>query len=220
MKEQYYFVGSIMRNCLNSSLKIILVSMIVSCIILNISVSAYAGDKTYYVTSSQWLNIRAGAGTQYKIIGKYQRNQKITSEEVKNGWHKTSKGWISGKYLSTQKASAGDTCLKTVSGIRVTAYCAGRCCNGSWSNGGSTTTASGMRLYNSYAYANRYCAATPSVGKLGQKVKINIDGKTYTLKIVDRLGSSSGRKIDLFVPSHSQCNRFGVRSGVTGKVYK
>lgn len=189
---------------------------------------------TYYVTASS-LNVRSGAGTGYRKVSSYKYGTKVESTQKKNGWYKTSKGWVSGDYLSTKNpkassaskkpststgASSTGSYVKSVSGVRVTAYCAGRCCNGSWSSGSSTATASGIRLYNSSSYANKYCAATSSVGRLGQKIKMTIAGKTYTLKIVDRLGSSSGKKVDFFVPSHAQCRKFGVRSSVSGKIYK
>ena len=60
---------------------------------------------------------------------------------------------------------------------------------------------------------NKYCAATPSVGNLGDTVTFKAKGKTYTVKIVDRLGSSYGNKIDLFIPNHSNCYKFGVQYG-------
>lgn len=180
-----------------------------------------ATSKTYYVTASPYLNIRSGAGTSYRKVGEYKEGAKVTTTTVKNDWAKTSKGWISMDYLSSKKPlDDSDDLVKTVAGVRVTAYCAGRCCNGSWSSGDSTTTASGVRLRNSESYADQYCAATPAVGKLGQYVKMTIKGKSYDLKIVDRLGSSSGKKVDLFVPSHSETKKFGVSTGVTGKIYE
>lgn len=103
---------------------------------------------------------------------------------------------------------------KKKTGVRVTYYCACPSCNGSWSswrNGAwSTATASGKRLYNKKTYKYKYCAATPAVGKLGQTVSIYLDGKWRKLKIVDRLGSSSGKKIDVFWPGHKGCYAKGV----------
>jgi 3D (Asp-Asp-Asp) domain-containing protein len=103
---------------------------------------------------------------------------------------------------------------KKKTGVRVTYYCACPSCNGywsSWRNGAwSTVTASGKRLYNKKSYKYKYCAATPAVGKLGQTVSIYLDGKWRKLKIVDRLGSNSGKKIDVFLPSHRGCYSHGV----------
>ena len=97
---------------------------------------------------------------------------------------------------------------------RITYYCACPSCNGfwsSWRNGAwSTTTSSGTRLYNKSSYKYKYCAATPAVGKLGQTISVYLDGKWRKLKIVDRLGSSSGKKIDVFWPGHKGCYAKGV----------
>lgn len=103
---------------------------------------------------------------------------------------------------------------KKKTGVRVTYYCACYKCNGCWSswrNGAwSTQTAIGKRLYNKKSYKYKYCATTPAVGKLGQTVSIYLDGKWRKLKIVDRLGSSSGKKIDVFWPGHKGCDQHGV----------
>ena len=198
-----------------------------------ITVSAATNkSETYYVTAKSGLNIRAGAGTKYKIKGAYKYNTKVTVTQTKNGWCKTSKGWVSKSYLTKKKSTTtssnktttstvkGKTYKKTVKNVKVTAYCACRSCNGYWSTGYSSSTSSGVTLKNNSSYANKYCAATPAVGNLGDTVTFKAKGKTYTVKIVDRLGSSSGYKIDLFVPSHSDCYKFGVQYGTTVKVYK
>src|SRR5574344_90417 len=89
--------------------------------------------------------------------------------------------------------------------VTITAYCACEKCNGDYSSGHHTKTASGITLKNEQEFAEKYCAATADVGDLGDYVKI--DGVLYT--IVDRMGAKSGHKIDIFVPSHKQCNKFG-----------
>lgn len=103
---------------------------------------------------------------------------------------------------------------KKKTGVRVTYYCACSKCNGCWSSwrsgAWSTATASGKRLYNKSSYKYKYCAATPAVGKLGQTVSVYLDGKWRKLKIVDRMGSSSGKKIDVFWPGHKGCYQHGV----------
>lgn len=103
---------------------------------------------------------------------------------------------------------------KKKTGVRVTCYCACQQCNGCWSSwrsgAWSTATASGKRLYNKKSYKYKYCAATPAVGKLGQTVSIYFDGKWRKLKIVDRLGNNSGKKIDVFWPGHKGCYSHGV----------
>lgn len=99
--------------------------------------------------------------------------------------------------------------------VKVTYYCACPSCNGSWSqwrNGTwSTNTTSGKRLYNLPNYKYKYCAATPAVGRIGQTITTKLNGKTYKLKIVDRMGGSSGYRIDVFHPSHAGCYKLGVK---------
>lgn len=85
--------------------------------------------------------------------------------------------------------------------VEMTAYCACKRCNGKYSDGKATQTASGMYLYNNPEYADKYCAATKAVGKLG--TKIEIDGTVYT--IVDRMGRKDGLAVDIFVPDHGAC---------------
>lgn len=104
---------------------------------------------------------------------------------------------------------------ETTKAVKLTYYCACPSCNGSWAlwrNGTwSTTTTSGKRLYNLKHYKYKYCAATPSVGRIGQTIKVKLNGKTYKLKIVDRMGSSYGNRIDIFYPSHAGCYKLGVK---------
>lgn len=88
----------------------------------------------------------------------------------------------------------------------ITHYCACSVCNGSFSyqqDGiNHTHTASGIDLYD--GMPGNYCAAT--FGKLGDVIEIN--GVEYT--IVDRMGSSAGKRVDIFVAAgHSECNRRG-----------
>ena len=49
------------------------------------------------VTASS-LNIRKSASTTSSKVGSYKKNTSITIKSVKNGWGKTSKGWICLKY--------------------------------------------------------------------------------------------------------------------------
>lgn len=85
----------------------------------------------------------------------------------------------------------------------VTAYCACKGCNGKHSiDGHSTKTATPLILKNEPEYADKYCAATKAVGKLGDIVII--DGISY--EIVDRMGRKYGKAIDIFVPNHQQGN--------------
>ena len=94
--------------------------------------------------------------------------------------------------VSSDSSSKGKTKI-----FKITAYCAcARCCGKS--NG---ITASGKR-----AKAGRTIAA-PRGFRFGQKLSIN--GKTYVVE--DRGGAIKGNRIDLFVNSHSEALRWGVK---------
>lgn len=46
------------------------------------------------------LNIREGAGIQYKILGTYKKGDIVEILEEHQGWYKTPKGWISATYVT------------------------------------------------------------------------------------------------------------------------
>ena len=53
------------------------------------------------ITASE-LNIRKGAGKDYDTVGKYKEGDKVEILEVKDGWGRTDKGWISMEYVKTK----------------------------------------------------------------------------------------------------------------------
>ncbi len=80
---------------------------------------------------------------------------------------------------------------------KITAYCAcAKCCGKS----------NGITACGTKAKAGRTIAA-PRGFKFGQKLSIN--GKTYVVE--DRGGAIKGNRIDLFVNSHSEALRWGVK---------
>lgn len=56
-----------------------------------------------YKVTADLLNIRAGAGTKYAIVGGYKKNTKVDITEIKDGFGKTNKGWISLNYCEKVK---------------------------------------------------------------------------------------------------------------------
>ncbi len=70
-----------------------------------------AGSGTTGTITASELNIREGAGSSYDVVGKYKKGDKVTILETKNGWGRTSKGWISMNYVETSGStgSAGST---------------------------------------------------------------------------------------------------------------
>ena len=103
---------------------------------------------------------------------------------------------VRGESLPDTKVSSNSTEGKTKI-YKITAYCScAKCCGKT--NG---ITASGRK-----AKAGRTIAA-PRGFRFGQKLSIN--GKTYVVE--DRGGAIKGNRIDLYVNSHSEALRWGVR---------
>lgn len=56
--------------------------------------------KTMYVKVKSTLNVRAGAGTNYKVVGSLSNGAKVTVYAEANGWSKIGEGqWVSSQYL-------------------------------------------------------------------------------------------------------------------------
>ena len=70
------------------------------------------------VTATE-LNIRKGAGASYDPVGKYIKGDKVEILEVKDGWGRTNKGWISMKYV--QQAGTSTENDKTAEDDKTTA---------------------------------------------------------------------------------------------------
>lgn len=203
------------------SVAILFVTSILS---TSISVSAATSSKfaakSIVVTTKQ-APLKKSYNVKSKTLVTIKKGTKLTVV-IKSGktWTKvkTSKGKIG--YLKTATLKKYVAPYKGVKKYaRITYYCACPSCNGCWSywrNGTyATTTSSGKQLYNSSDYKWKYCAATPFVGNLGQTITVYFDGAWRKLKIVDRMGSSYGNRIDIFWPSHSGCYARGVHSNKT-----
>ncbi|MCI8411383.1 MAG: hypothetical protein HFJ40_02880 [Clostridia bacterium] len=103
------------------------------------------------------------------------------------------------KVQTSRSAALPRTSSNTAGGetYKITAYCScSKCC-------GKTTgrTASGTK-----ATAGRTVAAS---GKFAFGTKLNIGGHIYTVE--DRGGAINGNRIDIYVNSHSEALRWGVR---------
>lgn len=57
-----------------------------------------SSNKYKIATGSKNLNIRSGNSTKYRVVGSYKKGTTVTVTSIKNGWGKTSKGWICLKY--------------------------------------------------------------------------------------------------------------------------
>ncbi|WP_035322183.1 C39 family peptidase [Peribacillus kribbensis] len=79
--------------------------------------AAPAASTSYYIVTADVLNIRSGAGTNYKLIGKFTEGSKVTvTQKLSNGWSKVSFsgkiGYVSSQYLKPY--SSGSTASKRI----------------------------------------------------------------------------------------------------------
>lgn len=146
--------------------------------------------------------IQAGKNGQKKITYKvtYKNEveiarQEISSEVIKEPVNKIVQ--VQTKAITSRTASRVSGTSGKSGVYKITAYCAcAKCC-------GKQTgiTASGAR-----ATANHTIAA-PSTFSFGSKVVIN--GVTYTVE--DRGGAIQGNRIDIYMNTHSEALKWGVR---------
>lgn len=62
--------------------------------------AAVKSEKKVKVTAKSGLNCRKGPGSDHKKICAYTYGKVLTISEEKNGWGKTSKGWVNLKYTT------------------------------------------------------------------------------------------------------------------------
>ncbi len=180
----------------------------------------------YTMYTNDTLNLRSGAGTEYKKITEIPLAAQITvTGEATNGWYPIKygdkSGYVYGKYIQKDKpqikkaattktsntaAQTGKTTAETAAkpkteylgSFKITAYCACEKCCGA---GASGYTASGT-----VATQGRTIAAS-SKYPFGTKLMIN--GTVYTVE--DRGGSVNGNVIDMFFANHQDACNWGVQ---------
>lgn len=74
------------------------------------------------------LYVRSGAGTNYEVVSSYEEGDVVTILETKDGWGRTSEGWVSLKYIdfddsdsSSSSTSVGTGTIIADGGLRVRA---------------------------------------------------------------------------------------------------
>lgn len=76
---------------------------------------ANAATVTYQTTAK--VNVRAGAGTSYKVLGKLKKGQSITVKKTVGAWHKISyngkAGYVSASYVKFMKPAEKPTHMTT-----------------------------------------------------------------------------------------------------------
>lgn len=133
-----------------------------------------------YTSTASALNVRSGAGTNYRVVRTYAKGTRFDLYEVKNGWGRTPSGWISLQYTTygggkavapASNSGAGTYRFKTTVNIRTgagTGYrVVGQYKAGSTVRISRVITAGGYRwgVYTAYSGHTRYV----SLGVVGGK---------------------------------------------------
>ncbi|MDD5863868.1 MAG: SH3 domain-containing protein [Firmicutes bacterium] len=92
-------------------------------------------QNTKGVVTANGLNIRDDASAAGKIVGSYSKGDVVTILETKNGWGRTSKGWIKMEYVNTT-GTTGNTNTNTSTNTGSTTNTSG--------NGSTTVVAKGI----------------------------------------------------------------------------
>lgn len=148
-------------------------------------------------TATATVNVRSGASTKYKSIGKITKGTKVKILSTKNGWHKVKysnkTGWSSGKYIK-KSSSKTTTTSNTKKTLTVKSY--------AYTGGGYTATGTKAKYGT--------LAVDPKVIPYGTKVYIKELDKVFTAE--DCGGGIKGNKVDIYMNTKSACNNWGVRT--------
>lgn len=172
-----------------------------------LTASVTAGALAANVTATTSVNVRAGAGNNYKVVTVLKKGQVVAKTGSSGNWIKVSAngktGYVYGKYLTsggTTTTSASKKPSTTTSSTGSKVYM------GNYKltfYAGDTTTASGRT-----PRVNHTIAADTSILPMYSKVYIEGWG-TYTVE--DRGGAIKGKRIDIFVASNKIANQYGVK---------
>ena len=117
-------------------------------------------------TATSTVNVRTGASTKYRTIGKLKKGTKVKILSSKNGWHKVKysnkTGWSSGKYIKKSTSSSSNRNVKKR--LKVKAY--------AYTGGGYTATGTKAKYGT--------LAVDPKVIPYGTKVYIKELDKVFT----------------------------------------
>lgn len=179
-----------------------------------LTASLTAGALAANVTATASVNVRAGAGNNYKVVTVLKQGQTVSTSGSSGNWTKVTAngktGYVYNKYLSSSASGSSSTASS-----KPTAVSAASKNNSSSSSkrymgnfkltfyAGDSTTASGRS-----PRVNHTIAADTSL--LPMYTQVYIDGwGTYTVE--DRGGAIKGKKIDIFVSSNSVARKYGVK---------
>ncbi len=150
------------------------------------------------VVTVDTLNVRKGPGTNYSVIGKLKRNNKVTVTKVSNGWayiaYGNLKGYVSSAFLLVPKTSSQ----------KVIVIDAG--------HGGSDPGASGNGIVEKELNLSVALRVQKLLEKAGIKVVMTRSGDTYpTLDERNSISAQSGA--DAFVSIHTNTASASSASG-------
>jgi len=150
------------------------------------------------VVTVDTLNVRKGPGTNYSVIGKLKRNNKVTVTKVSNGWayiaYGNLKGYVSSAFLLVHKTSSQ----------KVIVIDAG--------HGGSDPGASGNGIVEKELNLSVALRVQKLLEKAGIKVVMTRSGDTYpTLDERNSISAQSGA--DAFVSIHTNTASASSASG-------
>lgn len=171
-------------------------------IIIGVGKPVQVDAASTYVKAKATINVRQGASTKYKSIGKLRKGQKVKVLASKSKWYKvqyTSKkaGWCNKSYLekvSSKKSNNTNSSRPVKRTLTVRAY--------AYTGGGYTSTGTKARYGT--------LAVDPRVIPYGTKIYIKELNKVFTAE--DCGGGIKGNKIDIYMNSQSACNSWGVRT--------
>lgn len=189
-------------------MKKVTIILVIFLVLLLFSPTAYAAPRTssssgseekisIWVIAESGLNLREGPGLEYEKLGCVKYGTKLTKISEYKDWsivlYKEKIYCVFSKYTTTNKDDIATEI--PLGSYRITFYCGCSKCNGKWAGG---PTASGK-----YAQEGVTVASGP---EFPFGTKLLIQGHIYTVQ--DR-GVPNGC-IDIYLDSHSECNRRGL----------
>ncbi len=181
-----------------------------------LAASVTAGALAANVTATTSVNVRSGAGSNYKVVTVLRKGQVVSKTGTSGNWTKVTAngktGYVYTKYLknggSTPSSSSKkpSTVTKTPTKTPSTPSSGNKRYMGKYKltfYAGDPTTACGRT-----PRVNHTIAADTSILPMYSKVYIEGWG-TYTVE--DRGGAIKGKRIDIFVSSNAVANRYGIK---------
>lgn len=146
----------------------------------------------YVATQSLNLNVRAGAGTNYSVVGNLSKGTAVTVTQVNSSWSYITSpvsGWVSNSYLSSTKVEQHSTVLNSTGQTRKTKACY------LYSNSNLTGTR--------YNYkANTTVTILENVSSNVDKVRVNATGRIAYINTSNYTNSTSTSNINSTVGNY------------------